>query len=123
MNLVITDYCMPGMTGYDLLKKIKVCFGFYCCLISLLAIIFSTFSLSFWLKIDSPFSKQRLMLRLSILKLCIHPIFAIAESCQLGLAFISCQKNKNKNKISIISWNIIPFCFSALHSKQIRFNI
>ncbi|KAI5068616.1 hypothetical protein GOP47_0016961 [Adiantum capillus-veneris] len=22
-NLVITDYCMPGMTGYDLLKKIK----------------------------------------------------------------------------------------------------
>ena len=24
MNLVITDYCMPGMTGYDLLKKIKV---------------------------------------------------------------------------------------------------
>jgi len=25
VNLVITDYCMPGMTGYDLLKKIKVC--------------------------------------------------------------------------------------------------
>uniref|UniRef100_A0A1D1XMP1 Two-component response regulator ARR8 n=1 Tax=Anthurium amnicola TaxID=1678845 RepID=A0A1D1XMP1_9ARAE len=24
VNLVITDYCMPGMTGYDLLKKIKV---------------------------------------------------------------------------------------------------
>lgn len=24
MNLIITDYCMPGMTGYDLLKKIKV---------------------------------------------------------------------------------------------------
>ena len=23
MNLIITDYCMPGMTGYDLLKKIK----------------------------------------------------------------------------------------------------
>lgn len=23
VNLVITDYCMPGMTGYDLLKKIK----------------------------------------------------------------------------------------------------
>ncbi|XP_073062354.1 LOW QUALITY PROTEIN: two-component response regulator ORR10-like [Primulina eburnea] len=23
INLVITDYCMPGMTGYDLLKKIK----------------------------------------------------------------------------------------------------
>lgn len=25
VNLVITDYCMPEMTGYDLLKKIKVC--------------------------------------------------------------------------------------------------
>lgn len=24
MNLIITDYCMPGMTGYDLLRKIKV---------------------------------------------------------------------------------------------------
>ncbi|TQE05883.1 hypothetical protein C1H46_008566 [Malus baccata] len=24
VNLVITDYCMPGMTGYDLLKKIKI---------------------------------------------------------------------------------------------------
>ncbi|GMJ02375.1 RESPONSE REGULATOR 4, response regulator 9 [Hibiscus trionum] len=23
VNLVLTDYCMPGMTGYDLLKKIK----------------------------------------------------------------------------------------------------
>ncbi|KAE8734373.1 Two-component response regulator ARR9 [Hibiscus syriacus] len=23
VNLVITDYCMPGMTGYDLLKKVK----------------------------------------------------------------------------------------------------
>ncbi|KAK4485517.1 hypothetical protein RD792_008159 [Penstemon davidsonii] len=23
INLVITDYCMPGMTGYDLLKKMK----------------------------------------------------------------------------------------------------
>ncbi|XP_026665650.1 two-component response regulator ORR4-like isoform X2 [Phoenix dactylifera] len=23
INLVITDYCMPEMTGYDLLKKIK----------------------------------------------------------------------------------------------------
>ncbi|XP_004249238.1 two-component response regulator ARR9 [Solanum lycopersicum] len=23
INLIITDYCMPGMTGYDLLKKIK----------------------------------------------------------------------------------------------------
>ncbi|XP_047324226.1 two-component response regulator ORR9-like [Impatiens glandulifera] len=25
VNLIITDYCMPGMTGYDLLKKIKNC--------------------------------------------------------------------------------------------------
>ncbi|XP_047332211.1 two-component response regulator ARR9 [Impatiens glandulifera] len=25
VNLIITDYCMPGMTGYDLLKKIKEC--------------------------------------------------------------------------------------------------
>jgi two-component response regulator (ARR-A family) len=24
VNLIITDYCMPGMTGYDLLKKVKV---------------------------------------------------------------------------------------------------
>ncbi|KAG0489601.1 hypothetical protein HPP92_006464 [Vanilla planifolia] len=23
VNMVITDYCMPGMSGYDLLKKIK----------------------------------------------------------------------------------------------------
>ncbi|CAI9112672.1 OLC1v1013145C1 [Oldenlandia corymbosa var. corymbosa] len=23
INLIITDYCMPGMTGYDLLRKIK----------------------------------------------------------------------------------------------------
>nr|ABG35777.1 SRR217 [Striga asiatica] len=23
VNLVITDYCMPGMTGYELLKKVK----------------------------------------------------------------------------------------------------
>lgn len=25
INLIITDYSMPGMTGYDLLRKIKVC--------------------------------------------------------------------------------------------------
>lgn len=34
VNLVITDYCMPGMTGYDLLKKMKVYilvfWGFFC---------------------------------------------------------------------------------------------
>ncbi|KAL4620689.1 hypothetical protein ACB092_06G173400 [Castanea dentata] len=23
VNLIITDYCMPGMTGYELLKRIK----------------------------------------------------------------------------------------------------
>lgn len=28
INLIITDYCMPGMSGYDLLKKIKVWFYF-----------------------------------------------------------------------------------------------
>lgn len=27
MNLIITDYCMPGMTGYDLLKRVKVRFA------------------------------------------------------------------------------------------------
>lgn len=24
VDLIITDYCMPGMSGYDLLKRIKV---------------------------------------------------------------------------------------------------
>lgn len=24
MNLIITDYCMPGMTGFELLKIVKV---------------------------------------------------------------------------------------------------
>ncbi|KAH9757049.1 Two-component response regulator ORR9 [Citrus sinensis] len=24
VNLIMTDYCMPGMTGYDLLKRLKV---------------------------------------------------------------------------------------------------
>lgn len=24
VNLIITDYCMPGMTGFELLKKVKV---------------------------------------------------------------------------------------------------
>lgn len=24
VNLIITDYCMPGITGFDLLKKVKV---------------------------------------------------------------------------------------------------
>jgi two-component response regulator (ARR-A family) len=23
VNLIITDYCMPGMTGFELLKKVK----------------------------------------------------------------------------------------------------
>ena len=31
VNLIITDYCMPGMTGYDLLKKIKVATVFSVC--------------------------------------------------------------------------------------------
>ncbi|XP_019159132.1 PREDICTED: two-component response regulator ORR9-like isoform X2 [Ipomoea nil] len=25
VDLIITDYCMPGMTGYDLLRKVKEC--------------------------------------------------------------------------------------------------
>ncbi|KAL4325682.1 hypothetical protein GQ457_11G010190 [Hibiscus cannabinus] len=25
VNMIITDYCMPGMTGYDLLREIKGC--------------------------------------------------------------------------------------------------
>ncbi|XP_023553878.1 two-component response regulator ARR17-like isoform X1 [Cucurbita pepo subsp. pepo] len=25
VNMIITDYCMPGMSGYELLKKIKRC--------------------------------------------------------------------------------------------------
>lgn len=75
MNLVITDYCMPGMTGYDLLKKIKVCLlclGFYSCLMSLLTILFSTtFLLSFCGQDCFPFS-QRPLEKLSILNVCIH---------------------------------------------------
>uniref|UniRef100_A0A2N9EV36 Response regulatory domain-containing protein n=1 Tax=Fagus sylvatica TaxID=28930 RepID=A0A2N9EV36_FAGSY len=27
VNLIITDYCMPGMTGYELLKRVKVLRG------------------------------------------------------------------------------------------------
>ncbi|XP_060668791.1 two-component response regulator ORR4-like [Ziziphus jujuba] len=23
VNLIMTDYCMPGMSGYDLLKRVK----------------------------------------------------------------------------------------------------
>jgi CheY-like chemotaxis protein len=30
VNLIITDYCMPGMTGYDLLKTVKVLYFFHC---------------------------------------------------------------------------------------------
>lgn len=24
VNMIMTDYCMPGMSGYDLLKRLKV---------------------------------------------------------------------------------------------------
>lgn len=24
VNMIITDYCMPGMTGYDLLRRVKI---------------------------------------------------------------------------------------------------
>jgi CheY-like chemotaxis protein len=30
VNLIITNYYIPSMTGYDLLRKIKARFGFYC---------------------------------------------------------------------------------------------
>lgn len=30
VNMIITDYCMPGMTGYDLLRKIKVLIITWC---------------------------------------------------------------------------------------------
>lgn len=29
VNLIITDYCMPGINGYDLLRKIKVSAFFF----------------------------------------------------------------------------------------------
>ena len=83
--LVITYYCMPSMTSYDLLKKIKVClllcFGFYSCLISLiLSILFSTiFLLSFYGQdCFSLFTKTPLE-KLSILKVCIHSKFDVAS--------------------------------------------
>lgn len=38
VNLVITDYCMPEMTGYDLLKKIKV----FCLILLLIPFMFCT---------------------------------------------------------------------------------
>ena len=30
INLIITDYCMPEMTGYDLLKRVKVFEALHC---------------------------------------------------------------------------------------------
>ena len=47
VNLIITDYCMPGMTGYDLLKKIKVWFSLYS-----LVFFLSFFYPSFFLKLS-----------------------------------------------------------------------
>jgi CheY-like chemotaxis protein len=33
IDMVLTDYCMPEMTGYDLLKAVKVLLH-YCCKIN-----------------------------------------------------------------------------------------
>lgn len=35
VNLIITDYSMPGMTGYDLLRKVKVSIDYNCISFSL----------------------------------------------------------------------------------------
>lgn len=52
VNLIITDYCMPGMTGYDLLKKIKVWFVFlFLCLFALSSLYSLPFSQSFHIEI------------------------------------------------------------------------
>lgn len=48
VNLIITDYCMPGMTGYDLLKKIKVCITFFRFFSSYFVFYLSKFNLLFF---------------------------------------------------------------------------
>ncbi|GAB2227923.1 hypothetical protein Droror1_Dr00009752 [Drosera rotundifolia] len=47
VNLIITDYCMPKMTGYDLLKKIKVMCSLPLFLFSPFTFIIASFHLFF----------------------------------------------------------------------------
>ena len=64
MNLIITDYCMPGMTGYELLKKVKVKQkSIFAAKIPLFLPFLLFFSLSPYLFIFSPSKQQSTILK------------------------------------------------------------